>query len=50
MPIPARLAGLPPSSWLLLLAAVGIGLLVELRFYVLNRPGRGSAPRRGPDA
>ncbi len=32
------IAGLPISAWLLLIAAVGIGLALEIRFYLLHRP------------
>lgn len=31
---PPVIAGLPPSAWLLLAASVGIGLAIELAFYV----------------
>jgi hypothetical protein len=31
------IAGLPWQSWLLLIAAVGIGLVIELAFYIRQR-------------
>lgn len=40
------IAGLPWSSWLLLAAAVGLGLGIELVFYFTHRPGRHSSPDR----
>lgn len=32
------IAGLPWTAWLLLVAAVGIGLALELGFYFTHRP------------
>jgi hypothetical protein len=37
------MAGLPLSTWLLLLASVGIGLAIELVFYA--RPSALTGPR-----
>jgi len=31
------IAGLPWQSWLLLIAAVGIGLVIEFAFYIRHR-------------
>jgi hypothetical protein len=34
---PALIAGLPIGSWLLILIAVGLGLAIELVFYLRHR-------------
>jgi hypothetical protein len=48
------IAGLPPASWVLILASVGLGLALELAFYrsirrrsAATRPGESSLPRDG---
>jgi hypothetical protein len=35
------IAGLPWGTWLLLIAAVSLGLVLGIRFYVLHRPSAG---------
>jgi hypothetical protein len=34
------LAGLPWTTWLLLIASIGIGLSIELRFWIRRRSSR----------
>lgn len=40
------IAGLPWTAWVLLLAAVGLGLAIELTFYVNHRRRRGPTSNR----
>jgi hypothetical protein len=42
------IAGLPWGTWLLLIAAISLGLAVELRFYCLHRPTAGDRHDREP--
>jgi hypothetical protein len=44
----ATIAGLPPTAWLMILAAGGVGLTIELVFYLRHRRRwSGSRERRG---
>jgi hypothetical protein len=36
------MAGLPWTTWLLLIASIGIGLFIELRFWMRRRSSRRS--------
>jgi hypothetical protein len=41
--------GLPWTSWLLLIVAVGLGLALSLTFYLIHRVPASAPPGSGPD-